>query len=422
MVIGPNLLAKFMRCLKGGVALISALSAVPLMLGIGVALDFAKGTRYREMGQAATDAASLAAALTTESFDKALNKLLTGDDARKDAAEKMLELNLPIEIKQLPHQSKITLGNKTVKVDLTVAMKTSFMRIAGIDKVNVGMSSTAQRNDFRACLIALGAGGAGIHLGGNAKILAPDCWAYSNKTGPGSVSVGGSSKLTAAGICTVGTPSLADITSANPPPIKCPPLTDPLAAWVPPTTGWLCDHNNFKKQANAVNKTITLTPGVYCGGLKANGYDSVTLQKGIYFIKDGTLDITSKLSLTGLKIGFYLSKDVTGVTINGSAAVNLTADDEGPMAGLIIAMEPGASTITKATLNGTASLFLQGSIYLPTSDIALSGTSSTTLSPVTQVIGYSIDMQGTSDLTFNPDFEAAGYNVRGPDARVVLID
>ena len=86
------------------------------------------------------------------------------------------------------------------------------------------------------------------------------------------------------------------------------------------------------------------------------------------------------------------------------------------------AFRPGASTITSATINGTASLFLQGSIYLPTSNIALSGTSSSTLSPVTQVIGYSIDMQGTSDLTFNPDFEAAGYNVRGPDARVVLID
>ena len=131
------------------------------------------------------------------------------------------------------------------------------------------------------------------------------------------------------------------------------PLSDPMATWTPPSTSWSCDYNNFKKSANAANKTIALTPGIYCGGLKANGFDAVTLQNGIYFIKDGTLDITSKLTLTGdldNKVGFYLSKTVSGVTINGSADVNLRADDQGPMAGLLVAMEPGGSSIIGATI------------------------------------------------------------------------
>jgi hypothetical protein len=294
------------------------------------------------------------------------------------------------------------------------------MQLVGINKVDVKVASTAARYNGRACLIALGAKGNGIHLGGSANILAPECWAYSNKTGSDSVYIGGSSKIVDAGTCAVGTVSLHDLGSAVPTPKTCGTLDDPMAAWKPPITSWNCDYNNFKKSANAANKTITLTPGVYCGGLKANGYDTVTLQTGIYFIKDGTLDITSKLELTGLKIGFYLAKSVSGVTINGSAAVNLTADDQGPMAGLLIAMEPGSSNITGATINGTASLYLKGSVYLPTSDIALSGTSATTMSPVTQIIGYSIDMQGTSNLTFKADFETAGYSIRGPDAQILL--
>ena len=63
---------------------------------------------------------------------------------------------------------------------------------------------------------------------------------------------------------------------------------------------------------------------------------------------------------------------------------------------------------------------MQGSVYLPTADIALSGTSATQMSPVTQIIGNSVDLQGTSNLTFNADFKTAGYAIRGPDAQVLL--
>src|SRR5205085_3981747 len=109
----------------------------------------------------------------------------------------------------------------------------------------------------------------------------------SNKTGSSSVYVGGTSKLTTAGTCMVGSANLASLGSAAPAPKTCAALSDPMATWTPPSTSWSCDYNNFKKTANAASKTITLTPGVYCGGLKANGFDTVTLQPGIYFIKDG---------------------------------------------------------------------------------------------------------------------------------------
>jgi Flp pilus assembly protein TadG len=416
-----GLINHFVHNTRGNITIIAGLSAVPLVLAAGTAVDFVNASKYVSESQSATDAAALTGAMTKKSVSP-LGQLLGGDDAKKEAVAKMLEANLPDKIKKSPHSSEVTIDGNKIKVDLTVAMQTAFMRVVGIDNVNVHVSSTALRYDGRACLIALGADGKGINLGGSSNVLAPSCWAYSNKTGSNSVYVGGSSKLTTAGTCAVGSVNLANYGSATPPPKKCYPLSDPMEKWAPPPTSWTCDHNNFKKTANAGNKTITLSAGVYCGGLKATGYDSVTLEKGIYFIKDGAVDITSKLTLTGTKVGFYLSKDVSGLTINGNATVNLTADDQGPMAGLLIAMEKGGTSTITASITGTSSLYLQGSIYMPTADIALAGTSATTMSPVTQIIGNSIELQGTSNLTFKADFETAGYAIRGPDAQVLLTE
>src|SRR5438132_2149683 len=290
----PHTLANFKQATRGSVTLIAAMAALPMMLGIGVAVDFVNRNKFVSDSQAAADAAALAGAMTKKSLTP-LNQVLTGDAAKQDAALKMIEANLPDGIKNTSHTSNVTIDGNKVKVDLTVTMKTAFMRVIGVNTVNIKVTSTAVRYDGRACLIALGANGSGVNLSGNADILAPGCWAYSNKTGSNSVYVGGTSTLTTAGTCMAGTANLANLLSATPAPKKCAPLSDPMAVWTPPSTSSSCDYNNFKKSANAANKDITLKPGIYCGGLKANGFDNVTLQSGIYFVKDGTLDITSKL-------------------------------------------------------------------------------------------------------------------------------
>ena len=67
----------------------------------------------------------------------ALNQLLTSDAAKQDVALKMMEANLPDTIKNSSHSYKVTINGNTVKVDLSVAMKTAFMRVAGINTVNI---------------------------------------------------------------------------------------------------------------------------------------------------------------------------------------------------------------------------------------------------------------------------------------------
>ena len=53
----------------------------------------------------------------------------------------------------------------------------------------------------------------------------------------------------------------ASITPA--PDASCKPLPDPFAAYPRPAVG-SCDYNNFSVSGN---KTMTIQPGVYCGGM-----------------------------------------------------------------------------------------------------------------------------------------------------------
>src|SRR5438105_8923959 len=120
----PQTFANFKRNTTGTVALVAALAAVPMMLGIGVAVDFVNRNKFASESQAAVDGAALAGAMAKKSLS-VLNQQLTGDAAKQDAALKMVEANLPDSIKSSSHSSSVTINGNKVKVDLTVTMKTA---------------------------------------------------------------------------------------------------------------------------------------------------------------------------------------------------------------------------------------------------------------------------------------------------------
>lgn len=418
-----QLTTEFFRNTRGNLSIIVALASLPFIVAGGMVVDTMRMNDAIATAQASVDAAALAGAATNKPvYDITEEVTLNGNDAKIHAAMQMVEANVPESLKKTM-QPLVRVNGNQVKVDLKVSLDTLFMRLASINKVDLSVTATAEGKSIRACVIALGSDGDGVQFNGSAAVEAPECWIYSNREGADSIYAGGTSRAEAAGLCAVGDASIGNNTTVTPTPTTdCTPIRDPMSEWVPPDTSWLCDYNNFKKQANAANKDIVLEPGVYCGGLKANGFDNVTLNSGIYFITGGALDITSKLTLSGAEVGFYLASDVASVTINGSAGVKLTAPlAPSPMAGLIIAMQPGGPSI-KALINGTSDLYWLGTVYLPTADIELSGTSSTLLSPLAQVIGYSVNLKGTSILKFETEFEEAGFKPMAEIWKIRLID
>ena len=157
-----------------------------------------------------------------------------------------------------------------------------------------------------------------------------------------------------------------------PAPVNAPRTADPFAGTTIPTLS-TCDHTNL-----AISGTVTLSPGIYCGGLTVIGSGNATLSPGTYYMDGGGL-------VGGLGLSVLLGGTVTGtgVTIVLTASnplvnlpglsllgtINLTAPSSGPYAGLVVyedrpallGVVPGLSL----TFTGGAAVNLIGTIYAP---------------------------------------------------------
>ena len=400
--------ARFTRDQRGSISVLTVLTMVPFVIAAGTAIDMGRANRTIGLMQKAVDTAALAAAATQRAIAVAEGGPLTGDAAKIHVAEQMIEANLIDEIKATAENPEVTITGDVVTVDLEATMATSFMKLVGIDTMNLSVTAAAESEiNATGCVVALGAEGKGIAVGGTVDLEVVGCWLYSNKTEEKSIDIIGTATVDVPGSCSVGTTSVSNQATVYDKRLSgCYPIVDPLAAWTHPVVPAGCDYNDFKKKASN-DKSITLSPGRYCGGLQLSGYDNVDLESGIYYIDGGPLAIHSKVELTGENVGFYLANDVTAVTINGTANVSLLAADTGDMANMLFAMEPGADDLISVKINGGADLVLEGTIYLATGELEISGNSAT-MSSAMRIVADSVTLSGTSKLSFTAQTDEFG--------------
>ena len=398
--------ARFARDPRGSISVLTVVTMVPFVVAAGTAVDMGRANRTIGLMQTAVDSAALAAAATQLSVTNSEGQTLSGNDAKTYAANQMVEANLPDEVKTTAEDPVVTIAGDVVTVDLEAEMATSFMKLVGLDTMSLSVSATAEATvKANGCIVALGPNGDGIEVGGTVDLEVDGCWLYSNKEGDKSIDVIGGAIVDAPGSCSVGSTSVSSNAQVHDKRYtNCHPIADPFAEWAPPVPPSSCDHNKFKKSSSGNDKTITLSPGRYCGGLQLSGYDYVDLEPGIYHVTSGALSINSKVTLTGEGVGFHIGADVSSVTINGDATVSLSAPTDGPMKGVLVSMDPLPSgteldknELISAKINGGSELGLSGTVYLPSAALDVSG-NSTTLSVPTQIIAYSVKLSGTSAL------------------------
>lgn len=188
----------------------------------------------------------------------------------------------------------------------------------------------------------------------------------------------------------------------NPPSTSVAQMSDPFAALPPPTVPAGCDYNNFQ-----ANGTVTLNPGVYCGGIAIHN-SNATMNPGTYILKGGGLSTQSANShLTGDGVTIYNTYDAThsyGVLdIKATSTVSLTAPVTGTYAGVLIMEDRGITTGTYTdNFGGGSSQSYTGIIYAPKSTMNYSGNASS--SAYTILVSYRLHMVGTS--TINNDYSS----------------
>lgn len=391
-------LSAFGTCDRGTVALVFGLSLVPIVLGAGISLDYARALNARQLIQNATDAAAMAGAKLP----------LNDNDRRGSAAKAAFDANMARSHLAGIEPEIVASGNE-VMVAASYSMPTTFTSIAGIDAIDLKVTTRARTTpgDALVCLLALNpTANDALHLQGSTRQVAEGCAVWVNSSAPRSVNAVGASSGQADSYCTAGGISGAEHFSPSPQ-AGCQELQDPFAAevakYIPPSG---CKENNLRlKKGKHV-----LEPGVYCGGITLQAHAEVEFRPGVYVIKDGVLRIQAQASAAGTGVAFYFTGDDAQLEVLGGADVDFKAPMKGAeLAGFVFVQDRLSNPGTSTTIQGGGTVNLEGIVYMPTWRVEIAGNGD-----LNQTSGYfamvadSFYLRGNGNLNLRADAESPG--------------
>ena len=223
-----------------------------------------------------------------------------------------------------------------------------------------------------ACILALNTTtNDGLHLQGINKATAHNCWTWVNSNSPSAINAVGAAVATAQGFCTVGGAVGGD--HFYPSPYSgCEAMEDPFAAKFASTYP---DGNCSASDLELKNGTHTLSPGIYCGGIRVRVGANVTMSPGTYLIKNGELSIDSQASLTGRGVSIIFRGSDTRLAIKSGANFVVTAPTSGTYAGfaLVDRRLSSMSTIRETVVQGGGRIKIEGILYAPQWRVNISG-------------------------------------------------
>lgn len=337
---------------QGNVAVIFALS-LPVLVG---AAGFGVETTYwyykRAQLQSAADAAAHAGAIERRSGSgPAVVRsvaVLTAEDNGFDDGRGVAEVNAP-------PLSGPSAGGDAVEVILSEPAERFFTAL--FHEGDVGLRARAVavfRTAANACILALDpTAGRAANFSGSTQVSLAGCSVMANSTAADAVNLQGSATLSvdcliSGGGAQVG--SGATLTECRAPVTQAPPVGDPFADLAEPAATGGCQSATGSP----------LQPGRYCNGLRLSG--EVELAPGVYHVSGGDLRVNANALVRGEGVTIFLDGS-SGVRINGTATVELSAPTSGPYAGVLFFGDRqggGASTF-----NGTAQSRMTGAVYLP---------------------------------------------------------
>jgi Flp pilus assembly protein TadG len=389
------LINRFLKNQHGGAAPMLVLAAMPLFASVGAAIDYTRAASARTAMQAALDASVLMIAKEAKNAD--VSVLSASADSYFKANFHNAEV---LDIKTSILTSSTSNGY-SAKGTANGTVKTTFLGVIGFSTINVAASSEANSDsDGLGCVLALNLKKDSTVSGqGSTNVTLNGCSLYDNSDHSAAMTVGGTAHITALSVGVVGQLSgEANITTTQGIRTGIGVVADPYAAnSFPAFSG--CMERNF-----VAHKTITIEPGVYCGGMMINAGATVTLNPGIYYIDGGDFTVNGGATVTGSDVTLVFTSqtrnDFATATINGNANIDLRAPKTGPTAGIVVFGDRRMPVGTTFKFNGGASQYLGGAVYVPKGAMEFSGGMGTSTN-CTQLIGDTIAFTGNSKLALN---------------------
>jgi Flp pilus assembly protein TadG len=398
-LVDANLLVRFRRDQSGSYLVIFAIM-MPVLIGlVGLGVDYGVWMNASQKMQAAADAAAFsAAALLTSGTG---GDVTTQADAIASAFGFTNASNgVSVTVNKPPASGAHTSTAGAVEVIIRQPQPRFFSAVISSGQTTVAARSVAVAGSSGGCVLALNPTASGaISLQGTSNVTLSGCNLYDNSSSGSALSIGGSSTLSALAVAVAGAVTgQSSITASKGVTTGASPVADPYAgASYGSYSG--CAQNNY-----STKNTVTLSPGVYCGGLNLGAGANVTLQPGIYYLDGGSLSMSGSASLTGTGVTLVFTSSTgsgyANATIGGGATVNLSAPTTGPTAGIAIFGDRNMTVGTFFDFSGGAAQQITGAIYLPRAAAQFSGGASASTS-CTQLVADTVTFKGNANFAAN---------------------
>jgi Flp pilus assembly protein TadG len=410
--------------------IVFALTLPVLTVAAAAAVDYSLAASNRSKMQAVADSAALASVRELQ--------LARTDSSRITAiANNVINSSL----KDVTTAIKVDFRAMTV----TVAIEKQYTPVIRVQSgTQLRVSAKAKMSgSMPLCLLGLDPSSPQtIGLEQSALLTAPGCLVHSNSKSNVGVQSKNNAVMKAGMICSAG--GVVKTSNANfspAPTTDCPVLPDPLSSRPAPLVG-ACDYTN--KVVDGGYKT--LSPGVYCGGLKLTNGAVAKLSSGIFVIKDGPLSVNGGASIFGTEVGIYLKGSAANLMFDADTTVSLSAPKDGPLAGILIFDDPsGASAPAKAPKSGRGAAGranktgaprqhqilsdnarnLLGTIYMPQGEIIIDAAKPIAdKSAYTVLVVKQLHLYSGPNLILNTDYRATDVPVPmgvGPTAAKIFL-
>ena len=320
---------------------------------------------------------------------------------------------------------------KWVTVDVAYKWSPFFAHLISDYVTPINASATASlAGDQSICVIALDqTNDQSLFMSGESTIMANGCGVYSNSSSTVGIDLQHpNSFLEAASTFTSGGFGGFESNFRPSPITDSPPIDDPLAnreypeieSCIPDNTNLSFSTGQAKKDYRYQDGVLTLPPGTYCDGLRVIGKLEVVFEPGVYVFKDGPLEITGNATITGENVGMFFTGEASTFAFTGSSQVNLTAPDEGPMAGLLFFEDRNSPPNRDFRIETQDAERFEGTVYLPRGRFVIDKASRLgQQSNWTAIIAHQIETGNGPELEINSDFAASTIPVPegiAPDA------
>ena len=376
-----------------------------LLLIAGGTVDFAQIMLQRQRLQDAVDAATLAA-----------TRELGLADSRRENVASVVETMVKTAVSangfgsRMPNLTTVISSDPLeIRVDARLTPTTYFGGGFGLLPSEIQVASVARIvGRPNVCLLGLDPSATGtISLEKEALVTAQNCAVFSNSTANNGLKSKNSSTLSASLICTAGGKDGGKGNFSPEPLTDCPTFDDPLASRPEPPIA-ACDPSLPK----IVSGSIELRPGTYCGGLRIKPFASVTLQPGIYVIKDGELLVDDDAKLAGKGVGFFLVGDKTTITFKRRSSIDLSASTTGPLAGMLMFEARIQSKTGRHQILSDDARNLLGTIYLSRGELYIDANKPIAdRSAYTAIVARQVTLYGGPNLVLNANYDATDVPV-----------